>query len=197
MFAVGCVLYSTTAVMLTPFISLYTESINDVNYYYPIFGILMIVCAFVSSVKHPYQYLAEGAGKFKETRNGAILEVIVNISVSAFCVIKFGLIGVLIGMLCASVIRTLEFAIFTFKNILNCSLLHLVKHFLTIILSFTVCFVLGRFVCLFEYTNYLNWAINAVFTAILSMILVLIISLLLYRNELSMLWYNLKVKFKK
>lgn len=198
MFAVGCLLYSITAVMLTPFISLYTASITDVNYYYPAFGILMIVCAFFTSVKHPYQYLAEGAGKFKETRNGAILEVIINIVVSVICVMQFGVIGVLLGTLCATLVRTIEFAVFTFRNILNCSVWHLVKHFIVMALTFVACYAVGRFeVNFLACTNYLHWAINAVIVAVSSGIIVLMISFLFYRNELSMLLSNLKVKFKK
>ena len=64
MFAIGCVLYSITAVMLSPFITLYTDSVTDVNYHYPAFGMLMVISSFIGSVRLPYQYLAEGAGKF-------------------------------------------------------------------------------------------------------------------------------------
>lgn len=196
-FAVGCLLYSITAVLLTPFITLYTASITDVDYYQPAFGLLMVICAFVASVKHPYQYLAEGAGKFKETRNGAILEVLINVSVSVLCVIKFGFIGVLIGTLCASVIRTVEYAVFSFKNLLCCSPWHLLKHFLLIILSFAACIGAGRLVSFLEYTDFLCWTINAILVAVSSGIIVMLISFVFYKNEAAVLLRNIKHKFVK
>lgn len=195
-FAVGCLLYSITAVMLTPFITLYTASITDVDYYYPIFGIFMIVFSLVSSIKLPYQYLVEGAGKFKETRNGAIFEVIINVFVSVICVIQFGMIGVLIGSLCATVIRTFELAFFSFKNILNCSFKHLTRHIIITALSFIGCYYVGQTVAFFEYKTYLEWVVNAFFVALTTGIIVFAISFLFYRSEVSILLNNLKHKIK-
>lgn len=191
-FAVGCVLYSITAVMLTPFVNLYTASITDVNYHRPVFGLIMVLSAFAFSIKHPYQYLAEGAGKFRETRTGAIVEVIVNISVSVLCVLRFGVIGVLIGALCACVIRTAEYAMFTFKNLLKHSTLHLIKHGLIVVLTFSGCLLAGKQVMIFDCTDYMNWALNSVMVAISSAVIVLAVSVLFYRKELSMLIGNLK-----
>lgn len=196
-FAVGCVLYSVTAVMLTPFVSLYTASITDVNYYYPAFGILMTICAFSASTKLPYQYLAEGAGKFRETRNGAILEVIVNVLVSVICVAQFGLIGVLIGTLCATLIRTLELAVFSFKDLLEISVWHLLKHLLTVIATFSACLVAGKMVSVFPCIHYINWAINAFLVVVSSTAIVFTVSLVFYRRELFMFLGNLKLKRKR
>lgn len=196
-FAVGCLLLSITAVMLTPFVSLYTASITDVNYHQPLFGLLMVISTFVVCVKHPYQYLVEGAGKFKETRNGAILEVIINITVSVLCVMKLGLIGVLIGVLCSSFIRTVEYALFAFKKLLKFSPWHLLKHLIIIATTFVVCIFAGKLVSFLECTSYLNWIINALLVAISSLIIILTVSMIFYRQEISAFFGNIKRKFKK
>lgn len=196
-FAVGCLLYSITATMLTPFVMLYTASITDVDYYQPLFGILMVLSALVFSVKYPYQYLAEGAGKFKETRNGAILEVVINVVASVLFVLKFGFIGVLMGILCSSIIRTVEYALFAFKHLLHVSRWHLLKHFGLLGVTFTACLVSGKLVSFLPCTNYLEWAINAVFVAIASAIIVGVVSLVFYRKQSFVLLNNLKQKFAK
>lgn len=196
-FAVGCLLYSITATMLTPFVMLYTASITDVDYYQPLFGILMVLSALIFSVKYPYQYLAEGAGKFKETRNGAILEVVINVVASVLFVLKFGFIGVLMGILCSSIIRTIEYALFVFKHLLHTSRLHIVKHFGLLGVTFTACLVAGKLVSFLPCTNYLEWAINAVFVAIASAIIVGVVSLVFYRKQTFVLLKNLKQKFAK
>ncbi len=193
-FAVGCVLYSITAVMLTPFVSLYTASITDVNYYRPIFGLIMVLCTFASSIKLPYQYFAEGAGKFKETRNGAILEVVINITVSVICVLKFGVIGVLIGTLCACTVRAAEFAFFVFKNLLDHTRWHFPKHILIVSATFALCLFVGKTVCFLECTNYLNWVCNAIFVAISSTVIVVVVSVLFYRKQFLMMVDNIKKK---
>lgn len=195
-FAISCVLYSVTAVMLTPFVSLYTASITDVDYYQPMFGILMVVCTLISSTRLPYQYLTEGAGKFRETRNGAILEVIVNISVSIIAVLKFGFIGVLVGTLCAGIVRTLEYAIFSTKKILKTSVLRIARHYLILIATFLLCFVLGRIICL-KCTTYALWILSAILVFFTSAIIVVIVSLLFYRKQFMSLFGSIKRKFKK
>jgi hypothetical protein len=196
-FAVGTLLYSITAVMLTPFVSIYTSSITDANYNRPVFGVVMVICALVASIKLPYQYLAEGAGKFKETRTGAIVEVIINVAVSVLCVINFGVIGVLIGALCSALIRTGEYAIFTFKHLLNCSCWHLFKHALITAITFTTTYFVGKAVCFIESTNYLWWACNACLVALCSGAIVFVVSLIFYKKELFMLLNNLKQKYAK
>ncbi|MBR2722394.1 MAG: polysaccharide biosynthesis C-terminal domain-containing protein [Clostridia bacterium] len=196
-FAVGCLLYAITAVMLTPFVMLYTASITDVDYYQPLFGILMVLSAFVFSVKNPYQYLAEGAGKFKETRNGAILEVVINIVASVLFVLKFGFIGVLMGILCSSIIRTVEYALFVFKHLLHTSRWHLLKHFSLLCATFATCFGVGKLVGFLPCTNYLNWIINAVLVSLSSGVIVLVVSFLFYRNELLSSLSSFKLKLKR
>ena len=196
-FAVGCLLFSITAVMLTPFVMLYTASITDVNYNQPMFGILMVIASFIVSIKLPYQYLVEGAGKFKETRNGAIVEVVINVVVSCLCVIKFGLVGVLIGVSCSSTIRMIEYAFFAFKHLLNCSRWHLVKHLLIVAVTFGLCFFVGKTVSFLPCTTYLEWVINAGFVAISTVIIILIVSLTFYKKEALMFFKNLKLKGKK
>ena len=196
-FAVGCLLYSITAVMLTPFVTLYTANITDVNYYQPVFGILMVVCVLIASSRIPYQFLTEGAGKFKETRNGAILEVIVNIVVSVVAVLYLGVIGVLVGMLCAGLVRTVEYAVFSFKNILKHSLWHIVRHYVILFLTFVSCFIVGKLICFIEIANYFDWVINAIMVAISSGIIVLIVSWLFYRNEMKTFFKNFNKKRSK
>ena len=195
-FAIGCVLYSVTAVMLTPFVSLYTASITDVDYYQPMFGMLMVVCSLIASTRLPYQMLTEGAGKFRETRNGAILEVVVNIGVSVLAVLEFGFIGVLIGTLFAGTIRTLEYAIFSTKKILKSSLLRIVRHYIILIITFASCYSLGKIICL-ECTTYIRWIISAVIVFLSSALVVVVVSLLLYRKQFMTLFDSIKRKFKK
>ena len=157
----------------------------------------MVVSALDNSFKRPYSFLAEGAGKFRETRTGAIVCVIINVFVSVVCVIKFGFIGVVIGAVCSGLIRTAEYAIFSFKNLLHHSCLHLLKHALITVCAFALCLFVGKAVCFMECTNYLHWVINATCVTVSSAIIVLIVSAIFYREELLSLFGNLKKKIKK
>ena len=156
----------------------------------------MVICAVIASTRIPYQMLAEGAGKFRETRNGAILEVIVNIGVSVLAVLKLGFIGVLIGTLCAGVVRTLEYAIFSIRKILKSSVIHIARHYLTLIITFILCYAVGKVICL-DCTTYLYWILSASLVFLSSALIVVIISLIFYKKQFMTLFGNIKRRFKK
>lgn len=183
--AVSVVFYSVTMVMLPSFLNLYTQSIVDVNYIRPIFACLMVVTTMLRTSRLPYQMLSEGAGKFKETRNGAAVEVVINVVLSTVLVLWLGIEGVLVATLISGVIRTIEYAVFCFKNILKVSVLHLIKHYFFMVITFTMCSILGRLLISTKIVGYVQWIMNSVCVMILAIVIVLILSLLFYRNQLK------------
>ena len=59
------------------------------------------------------------AGKFKETNFGAVVEAVLNLGISILLVWKYGLIGVAIGTLIATVYRMLYFVRYLNQNVLK------------------------------------------------------------------------------
>lgn len=118
-FFISTALFSCTAVLLSPFVAVYTKGVEDVNYWQPFFGALMCVAQFLACIRLPYQTLVEAAGRFKETRNGAIIEAAMNIGVSIVLVRRLGLIGVLIGTIVSLAFRTTQYVLFVNRMILG------------------------------------------------------------------------------
>jgi len=183
--AISIVCYSDTMVMLPSFLNLYTKSVNDVNYIRPVFAGLMVVTAMLKTLRLPYQLLSDGAGRFKETRNGAILEVAINLTLSIIFAKLIGLEGVLLATLIAGTIRTTEYAVFCFNNILHVSLWHIVKHYCILSVTFASCCVLGKNIIMTEISNYAIWMVNAVIATVVSICIVGVISLIFYRDQMK------------
>jgi len=183
--AISIVCYSDTMVMLPSFLNLYTKSVNDVNYIRPVFGGLMVVTAMLKTLRLPYQLLSDGAGRFKETRNGAILEVVINLVLSITFTMLIGLEGVLLATLIAGIIRTSEYAVFCFKNILHVSPWHIVKHYCILSVTFAGCCVLGKNAIMTEISSYAIWTVNAVIATVVSICMVGVISLIFYRDQMK------------
>lgn len=196
MLSICTVLFSVTAVMLPGFITLYTRFITDVNYIRLVFAMLMVIVSMISSTRIPYQMLVEAAGKFKETRNGAIWEVVVNLMISIIMIFKFGLIGVIIGTLVAGTIRTIEYAVFCMRNIIHVSPLHILKHYLLLAVAFTVCYIVGNCVSFIEIVNYASWAVNAMMVTATSISVTVIIGLVFYRSQVNYLISRIKSKHR-
>lgn len=109
-FSVSVVCFACTAVLITPFISVYTRGVRDVGYYRPLFGYLLSAAAFFACVRQPYKTLVYAMGHFRQTRGGAMIEAVVNLAVSVALVPRYGLVGAVVGTLFAFAFRTIQYA---------------------------------------------------------------------------------------
>lgn len=115
----GVVSFSTCILLINQFVSLYTAGIDDANYFQPSFATIIVIANMFYVLREPYRLLVLAAGKFKETNFGAIVEAVLNLSISILLVWKYGLVGVAIGTLIATVYRMLYFVRYLSQNVLK------------------------------------------------------------------------------
>ncbi len=181
-YAILTILYSCGLVLITPFVKVFTLSITDLNYSYPLFGYVLIVSEIIWAIRQPYNNLIKSAGHFKQTRIGAWIEASVNIVVSIFLVKKYGLIGVAIGTTTAMIVRTTEFIIYSNKNILKRSNLITIKKNLLMLVEFVIIFIFSKYVIVVPFTSYINWIINALCVFVLSFVITTILNLIVNKD---------------
>ena len=119
--------FTVAGIMMLPFVKIYTKDIIDVNYLRPVFSVLLIMAEAFYCLRLPYQSVALAAGKYRETRNGAFAEASINVILSVILVNFFGIVGVAIGTLLAMMFRTLQYSIFSCKNILGLKIDYIMK----------------------------------------------------------------------
>ena len=138
------------------------------------------------------------AGHFRETRNGAWVESFLNIIISLVLVVKVGMVGVIIGTLIATTVRTIEFIYHTSKYILERSKWDTVKRIVLLIVEFILIVPVGMYICSkFQVTSYLNWIIMAIIVSIVVAIIVIIINIVVYRKDALAIVDILKRNFSK
>ena len=115
--------HTVLAAFLIPFITLYTKGVNDVEYIKPLYVIMFTVVNLMTTLKHPNLQVVNIAGKFDATRKHAIIEMIVNISVSVVATYELGIIGCLIGTIAALLYRVNVTVFYCRKNIFGYGLL--------------------------------------------------------------------------
>lgn len=117
------------AVLIIPFVRVYTKGVTDVNYIQPAFAYLMIAAGLMYCIRMPYNTVITSAGHYRETRIEAIIEVCLNLGISILLVKPLGLSGVAIGTLCAMSFRTIYMVWYLSKNILHRPIVKFVKSF--------------------------------------------------------------------
>ena len=191
------VLYSVALVMILPFVSIYTKGVTDVEYIRPLFALVTITASMFNCFRIPYRVIVINVGHYKQTRNGAIFEAVLNITISIIGILKFGLIGVALGTLCAMTFRSCQYAVYLSKNIMYRDLRYFIVH---VLLTFGVMgsvYSISRLYMPSIVDGWFNWVVYASITTVIAIALTVGIDLLLYREDLFNLIKKLKRNFTK
>lgn len=187
-FMSATVLYSVAVVMIVPFVMVYTHSVTDVDYSRRVFSILIIIAGAFSCYRIPYKTIVDAAGHFRQMRNGALFEAATNIVLSLLLVVPFGLNGVAVGTVVATIIRASQYAIYLSKTIIKRSLLRYIRH---VALSMGIILVTTFFsqeLLFFEINTILDWILGAGYTFALVSLVVFGCYWLFYAEDLKLLY---------
>ncbi len=186
MFSFSSVIFTSLGLLLIPFMKIYTRGITDANYILPGFAVLVTITEAIFCIRQPYVIIVQAAGKYKETKNGAMAEAIINLVVSLVCVNLFGIVGVVIGTLVANAFRTFQYAVFCAKNLLEVSLMPFICRVLWHLLNTSLVILAFYFVskCMTA-SGWLGWILMAVACVMISLIVTLLSAFVFYRKDLK------------
>ena len=176
------IVYSITAVLILPFVELYTEGTSGVQYVDYKLAILFVIIGIANNLRVPGGTMINAGGYFRETQWRAILEATINLFVSLLLVKPLGLYGLLIGTLVSFAYRTTDIILFSNKYILKRSstitFLRSIKVFVIITLS------IFTFNKLFNtnIVSWIDWFLTAVQVGIFSSIATAIFSFIFEFN---------------
>ena len=155
------VLFTCVITLIIPFVKVYTNCVTDIEYEVPVFAYIISTAQAVYCYRLVYFMMVKAAGFYKETQTSAIVEMCINLVVSILFVIRFGLIGVAIGTLAASLYRTIYFVSYLTKKIIQLDLKNTILNFVTDIVSFSIIFFICKEITLRD-VNYPSWILLAV-----------------------------------
>jgi O-antigen/teichoic acid export membrane protein len=187
-------IFGCTAMLILPFISVYTKGINDADYYIPLFALLITFANAGHCLRLPYNLMIQAAGHYKQTQNNFIIAAAMNIIISVILVVFKGLIGVAIGTLFAMLYQTIWMAWYNSKNIIAIPFMQFWKQFALDIITI----VLIR-ICTSGFTlqslTYASWVILACKVALISAVIVIAVNMI-FKREYLIVFLN-KILYKK
>ncbi|WP_028273723.1 lipopolysaccharide biosynthesis protein [Atopococcus tabaci] len=198
-FAAVSVIYSVTAVLILPFVSLYTAGTQDVAYADPRIAVLFVVIGVVKNLRVPGTTLIDAGGFYKETQWRAVLEAFINITVSLLLVGRLGLYGLLIGTVASFAYRTLDIIFFSNRHILKQSsgktmwrAGKVILIVMTTVFFFTTVFPLSI-------SSWMNWILSGIVIGLFSVAATFIFSVLFEQSLMKEMMVSfkqfIKVKF--
>lgn len=173
-----------TVIVIVPFIKIYTNGITDVNYIRPALAILISISIYFYGVKLPYEQIVYAAGEFKNTRNGAFMEAIINIVVSLIMVNFMGVNGIVLGTIVAALYRVIRYHIYVCDSIIPRRKISILVHFVYTMVCIVASGIACNFIPFGTPNGYFEWILQATIAGIVVLAVSTLLAMLVYRKRL-------------
>lgn len=174
-------IFTLTAILIVPFVQVYTHGVNDANYIQPLFGVLLVAANSGHCLRLPYNIMILAAGHYKQTQHNYIIAAVMNIVISIIGVKQFGLIGVALGTLAAMVYQTVWMAWYNSKNFIQWPMRKFFKQMATDIVTSVLIFIVNCNIII-PCNGYIDWMILSIRTTIIAIGIIIFVNSLVYRE---------------
>ena len=178
--------FTCVAILIIPFIKVYTMGVKDANYIQPVFSFVLVLANAMHCLRLPYNLMTLAAGHYKQTQRNYIIAAILNITVSIAVVRIYGLVGVALGTLVAMAYQTVWLAVYNSKHMLCWSIKKVIKQFIIDIITSLIIIGISQIMKM-ETTTYVSWVILAVKVALMAAIVIIIVNTIAYREKVNKL----------
>lgn len=185
-------LFTVTALLINPFVQLYTKDIVDTDYNQPLFGFLLVLAEALYLIKLPHLNLAYSANKFKKITVPAYIEAMLNIMISVALVKWIGLIGVTIGTIVGMTYRMVFHVYYTSKIVPGRAQCIFYRKLFLFAAGAGGGFVFCYKLLPLQTVTVGSWIVHAIFYCVVMGAILLAISILFFQNEMKFFWKYVK-----
>lgn len=186
-------IFGNTAVLIVPFVKIYTDGVSDTNYYMPFFAVTITIAVALYCLRIPYNIMILAGGHYKQTQKSYILATFINILISVISVKTCGLVGVAIGTVIAMLYQIIWQALYISHNLVRWPFERFCKQMIVDMFIFAV-----GFLCTYRFElgniSYLSWVILALKTVSIWALIIMLINLVFYRDEIVRAFFQIKRK---
>lgn len=177
-------LFSCIAILIVPFIRVYTLGVTDCDYIQPVFALVLTIAYAIRCLRTPYNILILAAGHYKQTQRCHIIAAVLNIVISIVSVSVFGLVGIAIGTLVAFAYQTVWMMLYTSKKLIKSSIVFTLKQVAIDVFTAGAIYVATFWIKMTE-VSYSGWFVMALCVALISLSIIVIIMFLFYYPQLK------------
>ena len=202
--AVTSILFSVAAIMIVPFVVLYTDKITDANYSAPLIGMMVVLEAITDHAKMPMDLMITAAGKFRETRHHCTAQIATALALGLGLgywglqtSLTMAVVGVLSGIILSNILRAILQLWFVPRHITGVAWTSTLARILRMFLQVAV--IAGPFVAfhLLDINGFFKWITLAVPLCIYASVVTLAFGWLFDRESLLSLAGRMKFLFQR
>ncbi len=186
--------FACTAVLIVPFVQVYTLGVSDADYVQPLFAVLLTLANAMHCMRLPYNIMVLAAGHYRQTQRNYIVAVVLNVVISVLTVEIWGLVGVAIGTFVAMAYQTIWLFVYDSKNLIHWPLKNVAKQFTVDALSSVLIVAVGRRM-VFNDTSYLGWILLAFKVASVAAAIVIAVNCTFYVDRMKQMFDRVRRRF--
>lgn len=184
--------YTCMAILIMPFIELYTRDFTDAVYVRSEIAFMFVLVGIAQNIRIPSITLICAAGHYRETRWRAIIEVVIIITVSLLLVKPYGMLGVLIGSFCSFLYRGIDIVYYNTTRIMLGSWKRTLKRIIRNLIVLVILTLAGRPIISMAASGYVQWFMFATVVAVVVAIVFSLVNIVFEPKEFKMLMIRLK-----
>lgn len=180
------IIFSSTASLLYPFVKLYTSSMDDIQYAVWLYTGLFVAVGVANNVRVPCLMLINASGMFKETQIQAVIEAVLNLTISLCLVKPLGIAGLLIGTLISFLYRTTDIISFTNRYILKTSSVKSFSRAMRVVLIVAINFILcSNIIDIDAIGSWTEWVISGFKITLIGIGITLFVNFIFEKSEMK------------
>lgn len=186
------IVYAVTAIMIIPFVNLYTSGIHDANYNQPLLGILFTLNGLLYNLKTPQGMLVISAGLYKETRLQTSIQALIIIVGGIILAPSLGLVGILIASCLSNLYRDIDLLFFIPKNVTKLPVKESIYRMLRVVILISIIYI--PFITLFKINSngYIQWIVQAMVVTLFALLITMIVNYLFDKKQLKKVLERIK-----
>lgn len=158
--------YSCAAVLIMPFMKIYTGGFTDVEYIRPAIAALFVAAGISSNIKTPQGMLVISAGLYRETRLQTLIQAVITVVFSIALAPYFGIAGVLAGSILSNLYRDIDLIFYIPKTVTRLKPLSTIKRVVRIFILFFATVLPALYLVDMKPQSFAQWVFYAVPTAL-------------------------------
>ena len=191
------VVFSITAVMLLPFVTLYTDVVDDINYIHPIYAVLMSVWGALYAYRIPVTAVINAAGIYRENRVNNIVNLALQFVLGVVAAISFGIPGMIVVMIISALQRNISLTHVNNQVLLHASLKNSIVYQVMMTVLIAGSFLISYNMISGMEFNVMKWLVVAMLVAAIEVVVCVLFFVVLNPKMAKAVYQTIKAKLPK
>lgn len=189
--------YACAAVLILPFMEIYTAKFTDAEYIRPVIAVLFVINGIVSNIKTPQGMLVISAGLYKETKLQSFIQAVIIVILSVILAPHFGIGGVLVASIISNLYRDIDLIFYIPKAVTKLKPTMTIRRVLRIFLLFFLTVLPVLNFTSIKPEGPMQWVLHAIPVAIWAFIVIAGGNILIERKMAKAIVARLRGLFQK